>query len=317
MYRILLLIFLFFCLCDNKNSKDIVEEKNLDTVTTKDTNDIVRDRGFDFKYDGPTCLEDIQRDFGIDSRDIVRDNYFDKDISDITITDIGTDTDITDLSFDDRVIDAGIDLTTDDINDVQNDTNAPCPPDMVFIDLGYHQFCIDIYEASRPDATSTSPGVDNSYATSRPGVIPWYPVDINTARRACENAGKRLCYDYEWFPVCTGPDNTVYCYGDDYEPTICNGIDTFCQNPYPGCYWDEENVPFHVTPTGSFPECTNEYGVYDINGNVWEWVEDDSGGHPRGGAYNCGNSERLHRCDYIPTFNPSAKGFRCCKDVTR
>jgi len=73
----------------------------------------------------------------------------------------------------------------------------------------------------------------------------------------------------------------------------------------------ECGAAFKVQPTGSFPDCTNEYGVYDINGNVWE-LDSSSDGHYRGGAYNCSDSEYLHRCTFF-SKNISAKGFRCCK----
>ena len=53
------------------------------------------------------------------------------------------------------------------------------------------------------------------------------------------------------------------------------------------------------------------------NGNVWELVDDGTAnGHFRGGAYNCIDSELLHRCDFDITSGVSAKGFRCCADPT-
>lgn len=297
-------ITLFWGCRNSKNNKDIeVNEQTLEPLV-----DVVEEGNSDIYseivYDGPTCLEDIKidnesTDFRLDP---IEDNSYIDTVVDISLRDeeVTLDTTFSDISSD-FSIDTGV---------------FSCPIDMVLIDLGGYKFCMDIYEASRPDATSTSGGSNNSYATSRQGVIPWFSVDIGTARTACNAAGKRLCYDYEWTQACKGPDNTIYSYGNSYDPIACNGIDTFCQNPSPGCYWNEQNVPFHVMPTGSFPNCTNEYGVYDINGNVWEWVEDSLGGHPRGGAYNCGDSATLHQCEYIPQFTPSARGFRCCKDVS-
>jgi len=37
------------------------------------------------------------------------------------------------------------------------------------------------------------------------------------------------------------------------------------------------------------------------------------GEHFRGGAFNCGDSETLHRCDYDADWGLTARGFRCCK----
>ncbi|MBN1336705.1 MAG: SUMF1/EgtB/PvdO family nonheme iron enzyme [Deltaproteobacteria bacterium] len=185
-------------------------------------------------------------------------------------------------------------------------------------------FCMDTWEASRPDATDTHPGTDGSMATSRPDVIPWFSADAiegmnqTIARAACEAAGRRLCTTAEWKLACTGLDGLVYPYGDAYDPVLCNGIDTYCtcdgQDPYPHCYHDC-GASFHVMPTQSFPECETAWGAWDVSGNVWEVVATDDGlDHYRGGAYNCVDSERNTRCDYDATWNPSAKGFRCCSD---
>ena len=196
-----------------------------------------------------------------------------------------------------------------------------CPAGMVSIES---QFCIDIYEASRPDATDKSYGFDTSVAVSRPGVMPWMVSDNQTASEACRAAGKSLCTEDQWYRACSGPSNSVYAYGNDYEPLVCNGIDTFCDCgedtrcqdmdpcPFPGCHY-ECGGSFTLEPTGSFPDCTNGYGVSDMNGNLWEHVLGGDETRIRGGAFNCADSETLHRCDYIPgTWKPSARGFRCC-----
>jgi len=207
-----------------------------------------------------------------------------------------------------------------------------CPENMISID---GEFCMDVYEASRPDATADRAGTDESVATSRENVMPWQfpqlpqPGEYVKALSACEAAGKTLCTENMWYRVCTGPQGTVYAYGDDYVADICNGIDKFCSCeppspcaghdpcPYPHCREDCEDyqyTPFHLEPTLTDPRCSNEYGVYDMNGNVWEHVKGGGPTRVRGGAYNCSNSEMLHRCDFIPPpdWSPSARGFRCC-----
>jgi len=204
---------------------------------------------------------------------------------------------------------------------------APCPPDMVETTSG----CIDRYEASREDATATAQGI-STVPTSRPGVRPWSPIDLEPARAACLSVGKRLCRPDEWVIACQGPDLTVYSYGNTYEPATCNGIDAFCNCsstscspqepvcPYAGCYWTC-GATFHVAPSGSFSGCASPLGVFDLNGNLWEVVDTGTTATvARGGAYNCGDSQALHRCDY-DTSNPAqwpnpppARGFRCCKE---
>jgi putative oxidoreductase len=205
-----------------------------------------------------------------------------------------------------------------------------CPDNMVLIPTNAGEgvsapFCIDRYEASRESATAGSAGSGGSVATSRPGVLPWQVVSNTEADAACRAAGKQLCTADQWVAVCVGQMNTAYGYGDTYEPATCNGIDKYCYCdeghgcadagpcPYPQCYGDC-GAPFRLDPTGANPGCTNSFGVFDMNGNVWEHVRGGDDTRIRGGAYNCGNSELLHRCDYIPlTWTPSARGFRCCK----
>ena len=234
--------------------------------------------------------------------------------------------------------DAGSEDAGDESDAGFEDTGTPdggrCPPEMAVVG----GFCIDRWEASREDATESSAGV-SEIPTSRPGARPWFSssLDTATAREACARAGKRLCRSDEWFNTCGGPAGAVYSYGDAYDPVACNGIDAFCNCsstscsavpacPYPHCYNQASpdgtggpcGAGFHVMPTGSFPDCTNAFGVFDINGNVWEAVEPavpDGLEHFRGGAYNCGDSETLHRCDYDATWSPSARGFRCCTEA--
>jgi Cys-rich repeat protein len=175
-----------------------------------------------------------------------------------------------------------------------------CPDDMTPV---ADTFCVDVYEASRPDATAGDPGTDESIARSVAGVLPWRASGNAAALAACQAAGKRLCSPDEWALACAGPDHTTYAYGDAYQPTTCNGIDTYGR------------TGFHLMPTGSFPGCTNEWGVFDMNGNIWEHVAGGTDMDVRGGAFNCSDSRTFHRCDYVPgSWTPSALGFRCCKD---
>jgi len=213
---------------------------------------------------------------------------------------------------------------------VCGDDPLDCPEGMTSVCGSY---CIDVWEASRQDATAEDGGMEDSLSMSQPGVIPWYSNDAQVgmnqqlASAACDGAGKRLCSAQEWELVCATLDETTYAYGDSYDASICNGIDTYCDcdgdgepdgdEVFPHCR-DACDTDFHVMPTGSFPACTNSFGIFDINGNVWELVASDDGvNHYRGGAYNCSDSERLHRCDYDGAESgsfPSAKGFRCCAD---
>jgi hypothetical protein len=205
-----------------------------------------------------------------------------------------------------------------------DDTADPCPDGMVSVSA---TVCMDRWEASRPDATATSAGTYSTVATSRIGVIPWLAADQTVGEAACAAAGKRLCTTAEWMAVCQGPDATAYPYGDTYEAETCNGIDAHCDcdggqpkcacidgHGYADCYHDCGGT-YATETTGSFPDCTNEYGVYDLSGNLWEYTMDGATPVLKGGAYNCGDSVSNHRCDFVPDWNPAARGFRCCADL--
>ncbi|MFH0903201.1 MAG: SUMF1/EgtB/PvdO family nonheme iron enzyme [Pseudomonadota bacterium] len=181
-------------------------------------------------------------------------------------------------------------------------TTVTCPTEMVPV-VG--TFCIDRYEASRVDATTGKAGTDESIAHSVKGVLPWQVSSNAQAEMACQTAGKRLCTPTEWTVACKGRSDTIYSYGNSYDPTACNGIDTFGRSS------------FHLTPTGSFPECRSDWGAFDLNGNVWEHVASGDDMTVRGGAYNCSDSKTYHRCDYVPgSWKPAARGFRCCLSGT-
>jgi hypothetical protein len=234
--------------------------------------------------------------------------------------DAAQDAAITDGAADDGgVDDGGADGTAGDGGVIT------CPADMVVVE---NQFCMDIYEASRPDATDTFDGTDTSYATSRFNVRPWMDptMTLSDAQTACQNAGKRLCTVSEWVTTCQGPQVTVYSYGDTYDATTCNGIDAFCDCgsaacqaitpcPFPHCF-SQCGAPFHVVPTGTFTNCVSGYGTYDMNGNLWEIADStDMQTHVMGGAANCFNSELLHVCNgsfVISGGFPPFRGFRCC-----
>ncbi len=319
---------------DDDDDDDIDEDGDLDDEPLTDG---------DILPDGDEELSDTEQDEEesgcIQDPDGDEDSSDDDDDDDLD-GDAETDDDDDDLDGDaetdddDDDLDGDADSDDDDDDDIDGDEaeaegeledeeESPCPADMAAVS---DNLCMDRYEASRPDASAVSGGSDTSYATSRLGVIPWYPVTLPIARAACENAGKRLCSATEWETTCHGEANTVYNYGDEYIADICNGIDAFCYCdegsvcaetevcPYPHCR-SVCGANFHSMPTGSFAGCVTSEGLVDLHGNVWELVDaGDDQEHYRGGAYNCSNSELLHRCDYDGR-NISAKGFRCCKDL--
>jgi formylglycine-generating enzyme required for sulfatase activity len=74
-----------------------------------------------------------------------------------------------------------------------------------------------------------------------------------------------------------------------------------------------------VAHTGKIARCTNEYGVFDMVGNVHEWVAPGPSGAQFCGGYYRDTAINGEGCDYKTTAHPDwyhdySTGFRCCAD---
>lgn len=188
------------------------------------------------------------------------------------------------------------DIIEDDISEV----DGPChQPGMVYIeDISV---CVDKYEASRPDATSSSSGVVFGPAQSVSGVKPWLFVTWSEANEACALAGKVLCPKDIWYHVCSRGDTQAYPYGDAYDSSRCVGA-------YYGFAYPQN--------TGMLP-CVGGYpGVYDMSGNASEWTGDCISDECYTNISDYTSYETELRCDnisFVPNITHLIRiGFRCC-----
>ena len=184
-------------------------------------------------------------------------------------------------------------------------------------------FVIDMYEASRPDATLLSSGSAAHIACSNADAMPWRTVTRPEAAAACLAAGKRLCSEDEWQRACEGAAYDSYPYGVDYDEYACNGYgyDEDCTSP---------NTNFSLYPTGNdygcppaADTCLSQAGVYDLSGNVQEWTASLISSSPdtyrvRGGTYQTQPGGLTCQHAFIAfddTIEFPSLGFRCCQDA--
>ncbi len=77
----------------------------------------------------------------------------------------------------------------------------------------------------------------------------------------------RLPSESEWEYACRAGTKTAFSFGDTISPALANYDGRFSYHG--GALGDYRRG---TTPAGAFP--ANPWGLYDMHGNVWEWVQD-------------------------------------------
>ena len=188
----------------------------------------------------------------------------------------------------------------------------PCPSDMVALP----GVCIDRFEA--------------------PNVAGAAPLAFETAidgERWCAERDKRLCTEHEWIRACEGTAGRRFPYGDEHRPGACNDGRTWVPVrwkvlaawPAPSAAEEAARL-YQADASGAHPGCVSEEGVFDLVGNVAEWVR-RSDPPPRAGydhvlkgCYWAGCYQQAQpTCTFRNSAHPGSfrtyeAGFRCCRD---
>jgi formylglycine-generating enzyme required for sulfatase activity len=191
-------------------------------------------------------------------------------------------------------------------------TSTPCPADMVIVG----GFCMDRYEA--------------------PNVPGEFPLALQTAYDGeawCAARGKRLCTENEWVRACEGTRGGRFPYGAEHRKGACND-----DRVWQPVHWDllalwpamtaveEARRLYQADRSGARSTCVSEQGVYDLTGNVAEWVRRSDPAprpgydHVLKGCYWAGcYHEPQPNCVFVNhahpgTFRTYEAGFRCCSD---
>jgi serine/threonine-protein kinase len=152
------------------------------------------------------------------------------------------------------------------------------------------------------------PGVDLSADPD----LPVTNVTWHEARAFCAFAGGRLPTEHQWEKAARGTDGREFPWGADADCGRANWGNFDGEGPCAA------HNPGRPVPVGQFPSGASPYGVLDLAGNVWEWVEDKYEDEPsrrvvRGGSC-CSYfvpPRAANRNAWDPRHRDGDLGFRC------
>ena len=185
-----------------------------------------------------------------------------------------------------------------------------------------------------PGATWNSPEGPGSNVAKR-GDHPVVHISWNDAQAYCRWSGQRLPTEAEWeYAARGGLVQKLYPWGDKLRPNgehRCN----IWQGEFPKLDTGDDGYT-GTCPVDSFPP--NDFGIYSITGNAWEWCGDwfstdyhrdadrnNPAGPPsgtskvtKGGSFLCHKSycnryRVAARSSNTPDSSTSNTGFRCCR----
>lgn len=182
------------------------------------------------------------------------------------------------------------------------------------------------YEASRPDATATDPGIYDVRSCSKAGVLPWTSISQVDADRTCKSlptsasgTSMRLCTEAEWQTACLAGQSastTTWSFSTGattYTEDVCNDAGAGIDAPWVTAF-----------NNGQAKRCRTSSQIWDMSGNVAEWtgscitVLGKQYCRVRGGSYLSQGPATACNFNFVldvPEFLNFDLGFRCCSSV--
>jgi formylglycine-generating enzyme required for sulfatase activity len=175
------------------------------------------------------------------------------------------------------------------------------------------------------EATPIRVCMDQFEAPNARGALPLVMRSFDDAVRFCQAKHKRVCTEQEWELACEGDTFRPWVYGWKNDLTRCNSakawrpfdpVKLYSHGPQAA---EELDRLWQGAPSGAFVGCAAPSGVFDLMGNIEEWVASRNGrkfpGALMGGFWakpwtGCRGTNDAHE----PSFTFYETGFRCCSD---